>query len=435
MLAYANSLLGSFQYDDFNVIVDEPSVHSWTAWLASMPGMRPLLKASYTFNWTRGGLPGFHLFNLLVHALNGVLLYGVARHFFTRHSRLQAGAAEHAALFAALLFTLHPANTEAVTYISGRSISLAATFYLAAILCHLHSAQRPALRWLGVGFFILALSVKEVSVTLPFALWLLSRGTNERPAGLWPYFLLLAGGLLLILLTPIYDRLVLYSLDHRSLIDNIPSAMAGELYLAGKLFWPVGLSIDPDIVPLTLHSPQLWLELILFGMLIALAIRHIRQGEEHGFIAAFALLWFVLHLLPTHSLIPRLDPANDRQLYLAAIGPFFALAYYLNRLWQSHMLLRAIPISLLGLLAVLTVLRNQDYRSETRLWQSAAATAPNKPRVLNNLGYALAQEGRLCEAERAYLTALHYDPQFNIAAANLRNLYALSPPQAPCSRQ
>ncbi len=435
LLAYANSLPGSFQYDDFNVIVDEPAVHSWSAWWASMPGIRPLLKASYTLNWTLANRTlSFHLFNLLLHTLNGVMLYWLARHFFTNHGKLPEKAAGHAALLAALLFTLHPANTEAVTYISGRSISLTASFYLAAILCHLHSGRQPMLRWLGVACFALALSVKEVGVTLPFALWLWSRGTSDRPAAhLWPYFTLLAAGLLLILLTPIYDRLVFYSLEHRSLSGNVPAAMAGVLYLAGKLFWPVGLSIDPDIVQLPADSILLRGEWLVLGLLIALALWHIRRPQGRWHTPAFALLWFVLHLLPTHSLIPRLDPANDRQLYLAAIGPFFAIAYYLNRLWQAPaMPLRALPVLLLGLLAGATVARNHDYRSETQLWRSAAAIAPNKPRVLNNLGYALAQEGQYCAAERAYLTALHNDPQFSIAAANLRNLRALPAAQRSC---
>ena len=116
--AYLPSLGAVFQFDDYNVIVNYPTVHSWQALFERAGGgVRPLLKASYTLNWTLGF--GFSLFNILVHALNATLLFLVGDRLF-RDRR--------AALIAALLFALHPAATEAVTYISGRSSSLMAAF-------------------------------------------------------------------------------------------------------------------------------------------------------------------------------------------------------------------------------------------------------------------------------------------------------------------
>jgi hypothetical protein len=60
-VVYLNSFRGVFQYDDYNVIVDNGGVHTWGAWLAGLPrGIRPLLKFTYTLNWTSGlGLLGF----------------------------------------------------------------------------------------------------------------------------------------------------------------------------------------------------------------------------------------------------------------------------------------------------------------------------------------------------------------------------------------
>ena len=63
LLAYFNALGAPFQFDDYNVIVNNPSVFSLPAWLDSMPGIRPLLKCSYALNWTFQPVPwGFHLF-------------------------------------------------------------------------------------------------------------------------------------------------------------------------------------------------------------------------------------------------------------------------------------------------------------------------------------------------------------------------------------
>ena len=80
-VAYLPSLSGAFQFDDYNVIVNEPAVHSGAAWIASLAGgVRPLLKASYALNWAIGSEPlGFHLFNIAVHALNAALIYRIGR--------------------------------------------------------------------------------------------------------------------------------------------------------------------------------------------------------------------------------------------------------------------------------------------------------------------------------------------------------------------
>jgi hypothetical protein len=75
-LAYLNALVAGFQFDDFNIIVDNSRVHSLAAWWQQMPGIRPLLKLSYTLNWISGfGAPGFHAVNLLLHLINVALLW------------------------------------------------------------------------------------------------------------------------------------------------------------------------------------------------------------------------------------------------------------------------------------------------------------------------------------------------------------------------
>ena len=126
LLLWLPALAGPFQFDDYNVIVRQTAVHSRAAWWDSLPGIRPLLKLSYALNWSLSPAPfGFHLVNLWLHSLNGLLL-----HLWLSRLPLPATAPR---LAITLLWLLHPAQTEAVTYIAGRSVLLSTTGLLAGL--------------------------------------------------------------------------------------------------------------------------------------------------------------------------------------------------------------------------------------------------------------------------------------------------------------
>ena len=136
LLVYANALSASFQFDDFNVIVNNPRVHGLAAWWRELPSIRPLLKLSYALNWMASPQArGFHAFNIGIHTLNTVLVWAWAA-LCLRQLHPERAIPRWAPIAVALLFALHPAATEAVTYVSGRSLSLMASFYLASLLAH-----------------------------------------------------------------------------------------------------------------------------------------------------------------------------------------------------------------------------------------------------------------------------------------------------------
>jgi len=135
-VSWAGSWQGAFQYDDFQVIVGNPIVQSWAALSADFGhGLRPVLKLSYWFSWVSGGGDprAFHAFNLAVHLINMLLVWQLARRLYTIGG-LDPSTSATASLLAATIFALHPLQTEAVTYVCGRSGSLMALFYLAALL-------------------------------------------------------------------------------------------------------------------------------------------------------------------------------------------------------------------------------------------------------------------------------------------------------------
>ena len=146
-IVHLPALGASFQFDDYNVVLRDPRVQSFDAWAASMPGMRPLLKLSYALNHELGGgVRGFRLLNIAIHALNAVLVLLLAARLSARHG-LTARPALGVAFAVALVFALHPAQTEAVTYVSGRSSALVALCCLAAMLAWLNDTLLSPGMW------------------------------------------------------------------------------------------------------------------------------------------------------------------------------------------------------------------------------------------------------------------------------------------------
>jgi tetratricopeptide (TPR) repeat protein len=421
-VVYLNSFRGVFQFDDYNVIVDNGGVHTWGAFLAGLPrGIRPLLKFTYTLNWTSGlGLFGFHLVNVGLHAANAVMLFFLA-------TRIGGPpVSRFAALLPALLFAVHPVQTEAVTYISGRSVSLMAFFYLGSLLAYLRGRERGGrfLQYVASPIlFFLAAASKEVALTLPFALILCEAARRERDG--WKEALraqavhwgLLAALAVFLFAHAGYARLIEACFGIRGAVANLLTQVHGIGYLLSRLAMPYAMNIDPDLPVFSPGSPVPLPEALLLAALLAAGI----VGLKNRSMAGFGILWFFLHLLPTNSFIPRLDVANDRQLYLPSWGLFLALAAGVDLLREKLGARRvtAVAAVLVVALGALTVSRNTVYRSEVALWEDSARKSPGKARAWNNLGYAYQQAGRFRDAEAAYLRSLRIDPGYALARGNL----------------
>jgi len=419
-LVYLPSFGGVFQFDDYNVIVNYPTVHSWQALVERAGGgVRPLLKASYALNWTLGaGEFGFHLLNIVVHAMNAVLLFWIGRRLCERWFGADEAPRYAGAVFAAaLLFALHPAQTEAVTYVSGRSSSLMASFYLGALLVYLRGGHWAVSSLL----FVLAAATRETAVTLPAALLLCELCSRDR-AG-WQTILrrqgahwtLLLAAALVILLNARYFELVSYGFTQRSLTDNLLTQVGGISYLLSRLIGLHGYNIDPALPTLTGWSAALAVQAALLAALFALGAANLRARPW----VAFGVLWFFLQLAPTNSIVPRLDVANDRQLYLAGWGLFLALSVQITRLQPARRLARGLLAALLISFAASAVARQFDYASEIALWESSVRQSPWNARAHNNLGHAYQLAGRIDDARRQYQIALMLNPGYPKARFNL----------------
>ena len=418
---YANAFAGDFQFDDAAVIVGDPRVQSLRAWWTSMPGIRPLLKLTYAANHSSGlGIAGFHAVNVALHAGNAVLVWSLLRRLGPR--------VPGAALLGALLFALHPVQTEAVTYVSGRSSSLSASFALASILAWVVGRERSR-PWLAGAaspiFLVASLLVKETAVVVPLALVLVDAAFGPRPF-LWRaalrstavHWAVVAVALAALLASPTYRSMAARSLALRPGGSNLLVHVEGLGWLAGQVARIDRLDADPDLPATGARTPAVAAEAGLLVLALAAGLVLLHRGREAG----FALLWFLVWLPASGWILPRPEPANDRQLYLALVGPAWIAGRWLSAPFRSGGWRRAGVLGLLALLCGVTVARNRVYADAVRFWEDVVRKSPGNARARNNLGCAFAARCRLPEAEAAFVRALELDRGYVRAAVNLRLL-------------
>ena len=426
LLAYANALSASFQFDDFNVIVGNPRAHDLGFWWRELPSIRPLLKLSYVCNWMLSQRAwGFHAVNIGIHVANTLLVWTWAM-ICLRQLQTARDIPRWAPAAVALLFALHPATTEAVTYISGRSLSLMSCFYLGSWLAYVTGRERsrPALSLLlSPVLFALALAVRETAVTLPVAILLLAwcRGKSLRGEviALRGHWLVLALALVTAAAMPAYRTFFSWSLGTRDGVAQLTGQLQAHSYLFVHTLLGLRTNIDPDLAVPTTLSGSLVASAIGLTLLVASALGARRRWPW----LSFGLLWYLLQLAPSNSLLPRFDLANDRHLYLALPGMALILVALALRM-ASRRLAVALVLAVVVCLGLVTQRRNQDYRTELTLWQATVRASPGKARPWTNLGYARQLAGDRVGARQAYVCALALDSRNLQAITNLAVLEA-----------
>jgi len=428
LATWASSFGGTFQFDDWNVIVNEPRVASLSAWWRSMPGIRPLLKLSWAGNRESGlGLAGFHAVNLAFHAASALLALRLLRRVAERTGAIGSSALA-APLLGALLFALHPVQTEAVTYLSGRSASMAGALALGSMVAWLSGRER-GIGWragvLSPLLFALALATKESVVVVPVALLLLEAVDVRRQFRWWvalrsigPHLAVLAVAAALFVASPVYGRMMARSAGLRSPWVNLLTHVDAVAWLAGQVLRIDRLVADPALPAVEALGARVALEGAAILAALAWGLASLRRRPA----LAFGVLWFLLWLPPTGWWLPRPDPASERQLYLSLLGPAWLAGMGLSPWAAAGGARRLVVVALVLALAAVTAVRSLVYADEVRFWEDVVAKAPANPRAHNNLGFALSGRCRTAEAEAAILRALVLDPGYLRAAVNLRLL-------------
>ncbi|HEX9244347.1 MAG TPA: tetratricopeptide repeat protein [Anaeromyxobacter sp.] len=472
--AYLPSMDGEFQYDDQEI--------AKTVWVRqaerfldpsfwAMP--RPLTSALYAVNHRMDGFRPrvWHVTSVLIHLAVVVLAWRFARRVLARAGVLagpqvvaepEAGKGkgrgkarraveaaarafpEWPALVVAALFALHPIQTEAVSYISQRSESLASAFVLGGLLALLaFDEAQPGKRWrwlaAAIVLHVLGLSAKPMAAPMP-ALWLLAAAVLPLPAerghGWWPRVarrLPAAAPLLLLSLAAAFTGVKQasgsghagFDLGFVSPLQYFATQLRALPTYLRLVLVPYGLNAD-WLFPFSrsLLEPRVLVGLALLAALVAATfVAFARWGEAEGDgptavrLATFGWLFFLGMLAPT-TLVPLRDPFVEHRLYLATLGIAFALSgvvlLAIRRLAPARGWIVAGVVGVVAAagLGAATASRNQVWQSALNLWKDASEKSPGKPRIWVNLGTALHFAGRYDEAVKAYdrSVALGFDP-------------------------
>jgi len=414
-LAYANALGNDFVFDDFLLIVDQPGVRVPLAEGWSGLGYRPLRMLSYRLDYALGGMEPwvFHLGNVVYHAVTTLLVAGALR---------ALGTSVWAAAAGALIFAVHPVQTDAVTYASGRRDVLCGLFFVAGFLAY--RRHRAGGSWaalvLAAGAWCLALLAKEMAVTLPVVCVLadlLDRRRAPRAAAgrgrgarLAVGVALIAGVGAVVLATtsylPFLERTLARTPWHGGGIEgNFATVARIWLHYLGLVLWPATLAADYRAgafrVSTGFHDPAALAALAVLALVAVAGWWLWRRGR----LAGLGLAWIAVTLLPVSHLVPYVELLAEHYLYMPMVGVALIVADAVDaaaRVPARRPVAAAVVLAVAAALTARTVVRNRDWRDGVTLWEATVAAVPEGARARFNLGEAYLREGRFADAARAW---------------------------------
>jgi len=335
--------------------------------------------------------------------------------------------AERGALVAALLFAVHPVFTETVDYASARSSLLATACVVWALIAHRAIGNRPLSLSVSLALFAFGFLAKEIAIVFPLLLGLLAWLEKRELRWVLP-----SVGVAVLLL--VVRKLVLGSavIDFvareagvakakpgtgaaRPMFDNIWTQARVVVAYMALLVVPVGLCIHRFVrVSTAPFEIGVLGSLALVGGLLAAAWR----GRHARPMLSFAILWFLVSLAPTSSVIPLNQVMNEHRLYLPGVGAAIALGFAVPRIrfvpapaWAAAALL----------LCAVTWRRNHDWNDSVRIWEAAVEVSPESDGAWNSLGAERRDAGDFLGARRAFERSIALRPTW-IAHFNLGTL-------------
>ena len=363
LIVYSNTFHASFHFDDTPQIVENYQIRNLDNLLDILKGQRGLAMATFAINYAIGGLNvmGYHIVNLTIHIMNGIMVYFLV--FITLHGVLgtdlkSVPKAKRIAIYTALLFAVHPIQTQAVTYIVQRMEILASMFMLIALLLFIKAVKTSMITMRVFLYGIIAVSYilgfysKEIAITLPALVFIydycfLAEGDFKKIMARMPlYFVLLA--MLAFFTTRTLTGLQETPGESASAGFGVQSITSNEyLFTQFNVLWtylrllilPINQNFDYDY-PVAKSIFEFPTFLSFVGILLILVSAfylltpYASRFTHYGRLIAFFILWFFVILSPTSSFIPIIDVIFEHRLYLASVGFFVLLSLAFDSLFK-----------------------------------------------------------------------------------------------------
>ena len=439
--SYSNTMQVPFLFDDVGRIVDEPAIRTlWPPSVAMQNSNRPFAQYTFALNYAAHGYSvfGYHVVNLGIHVAAALFLFGLTKRTMRRCDTDYQAIAGLLAFSVALVWVVHPLNTQAVTYVIQRLESLMGLAYLATLYFFVRSLDsKRSYHWLlcSVGACAFGMGCKEVMVSAPLiVLWydraFVSSSWREIIAHRKGFYLLLASTWGVLAWSMSHYRLdytsgSLFQVEGLTPWTYLLSQSTVLVHYMSLSFWPSGQCVYPAW-PIAKSMLEVWPQLVVIGGMLIATIWAIWRQPRWGFLGGC----FFLVLAPTSSLIPIQDIAFEHRMYLplAALVAFVLLAAYALLLQVSMSKNVAMRVHLgfallIGIALGLTSYeRNKVYVSTISVWKDTLVKSPKNLKVWVGLGGLFAKEKRYDEAREHFVRALEIAPDDSKANANFAGL-------------
>ncbi len=348
LLAYSNTFTASFHFDDNPQIVENPFIKRVTIdnIMKLLNDPRPIVSLTLMLNYQLSGLNvvGWHIFNIVVHIANSMMVYFLMLHALRSPRLIKSydSKASRMSLFCALLFAVHPIQTESVTYLISRSELVATFFYLSTFLLFIDGVEKKKFGYFIAASFtaFLAVGSKEWAVTLPATLMLydflfVSNSDLKKVVGNWKAY-----GLVMLSWIYIFMRVDLAPGGNASFGFSVSttSGITPWTYLltSCNVLWtyirllilPINQNIDYDyaIAKTFFEFPTI---LSVLGHMAVIIISIWSYRKKGWIVLPFGAAWFYITFSPTQSFVPIIDVIFEHRAYLPSIGFFitFVAAY------------------------------------------------------------------------------------------------------------
>jgi Tfp pilus assembly protein PilF len=452
ILAYANTFDVPFYLDDYSNIRENRAIqinrlafqNIIDAGLRSPLAKRPVANISFALNYYLGGFEvfGYHLVNIIIHVTTGVLLFLFFRLTLETPAALRMKY-QHGYLIAfcgALLWLVHPAQTQSVTYIVQRMNSFASMFYILAFWFYVKgrfsgTTKSSVPYYLGVVLsWLLAMGCKEIAVTLPFLIFFYEWIFFQDGEVQWlrkkiPYVMVLFMVLAILAFAylggePWNNILRGYDFREFTLNERVLTQFRVVFFYISLLLLPVpnryGLEHDISLSASLLQPVSTVVALVAIMLVLIYAFAVVRRQP----IVAFSIIWFLGNLVIESSVIP-LEIVFEHRLYLPSMFFFLPLCTLAFRYRSKQNISLAVLVCCSMVFGAATYARNSDWKDPVHFWQKNITIAPESERLHSNLGRALWLQDRPSEALKHLHEAIRINPFYpqayiNLGVANLR---------------